>query len=1566
MRHSASSEGLDEEDREMSESSNTFSSEAADSDNYEHMQDDAKGKYAESDAYEEDSDAYDPSPDNAENEDDRDYGGLDDAKMALQASVTSAVQSRPTQTHVSSSSDSSKARKEGNKSKKIFSLPLDRASFETFIDDNTILDDDGYPLFPNGNTVFVKQPGHPKIANWGSFGFAYTSSGGKSKGPVDWRTVRYSCLGVLVCENLVCDYLGSPPTAGQKRIEWMSKPQKCPAARCPEYLCYLTCSGTLCRLDEHENRLSLAKFGKKVVENPDVGPLRHKVGRAPAGEQEIVTATDIHPAFGNLHQTGYYQRKLLVAAGVIPEKSLPGAADDFIDDMDHWSDRGLIVEHSSMKRVDMHMTIQTEWMQQQLLARNKDGRVYGGGLLSDVTYKFFKTGYLLSTSMYHEDLRRWVPIQLTWLMGLTDNHYAAHFRTLMKQIKRSEDISEEECDILVRQVVDFSTAQKNGFIKAYMEIFEKNDRAVALSKLAGCHEHFRAQITRVKRNRAIIPGKDELCKNSECKVIKWDLFEEQASSLLKADRPDSTFDQKIAKLMKDFPKAKRWLEWWKASDVKSMLFKSRPKQIDDDSLDDNIMPSTTNAQESLHRVYYMILESNCTIQIGFVQLYALVASLERDHADRLRGVSLAYGDESRNYKKVARILGWTRKSRKRRKTKNNGRPPDTTDALLGRPKKAGRPKGSLNVDRNPVTTSTWEIGQAGKIRGILLAGQNTLHAAIQQRCPGSFPLDTYASAEGYFKGIFDLETRPQEPSSPAITQLLFRLEHIRTYNCPKNTEHILVKSSRVNTISISHEKFDGDTSYSQLPQVLREWTTSGLYQASSRYCQSCKTKTNPEPHPFKMFHHRLVLDPPPPHLHIQLDVVYLYETNRPEAFKLMRECDLPYELKLKGTTYWMRARGFWNGNHYWCQVIRTVGSLTGVWGHNDMDNAGIATLLSTDLEVIGGPMANTSWLLGEQDAEDDIRSNHSLANQQVEKNTTETADEITSLAKKKLISSVKKTKPGKPVNNATDTEGETAPLAKKKTLSNIKKTKSELNPRKRKMCAEQEEDKLPQEHKPLKRGRKAKGGKRKMCAEQEEDEPAEGKVVKDKLKRGGKTKGWKGWAIVEVDEEEELGKDAVLQEEAQEEVDEGDVNVQSSQDGLLHLLVGMPSDVNPFLVIANALEASLKPGIMPPWAQWLNRCILIGFFLMWIQASRLLYIRIQTNSIHSFRFNQLGLLRIDVLSLYVVGLWVYSMPDMILHEAIMSGLRNHSGEIILFVRSRSLQACSFISGLLWVCVVQATLLVLESSGDKKQLPRIVRWTMNAMFLTLCLAPIPAVIATYAQAEIAYSSILRIGNPVILLLREAAVSYSPEKDSLYQISQILVFARPATYQLNLFVRAIRRGMLIYVSVLGFVTVFYIPLLIVSLRVLFQHHIPNDSHACSSRMPFSKVLRSPTKHVQAIVKMRKMVVYHSVFTLSSIFTHSPVLIWRLFNTKTDFLRNQTWILVTRLGLHGPFVIAANLILLAQNLDIGLWLEKDESTSSMEISDVSQFSSAQQGSHPRFSTAGSSNHPKQHMSA
>lgn len=55
-------------------------------------------------------------------------------------------------------------------------------------------------------------------------------------------------------------------------------------------------------------------------------------------------------------------------------------------------------------------------------------------------------------------------------------------------------------------------------------------------------------------------------------------------------------------------------------------------------------------------------EGNCTVQIGLVQLYALVMSLERDHEDRLKGVSIEYGGEAKNYQKVAQTLGWSIKT----------------------------------------------------------------------------------------------------------------------------------------------------------------------------------------------------------------------------------------------------------------------------------------------------------------------------------------------------------------------------------------------------------------------------------------------------------------------------------------------------------------------------------------------------------------------------------------------------------------------------------------------------------------------------------------------------------------------------------------------------------------------------------------------------------------------------------------------------------------------------------------------------------------------------------------
>jgi hypothetical protein len=60
-----------------------------------------------------------------------------------------------------------------------------------------------------------------------------------------------------------------------------------------------------------------------------------------------------------------------------------------------------------------------------------------------------------------------------------------------------------------------------------------------------------------------------------------------------------THEEKMDAIQRQFPKVKRWLDWWSAADVSSMLFPSRRAMLEDS-------PDTTNAQESMHRLYYMI------------------------------------------------------------------------------------------------------------------------------------------------------------------------------------------------------------------------------------------------------------------------------------------------------------------------------------------------------------------------------------------------------------------------------------------------------------------------------------------------------------------------------------------------------------------------------------------------------------------------------------------------------------------------------------------------------------------------------------------------------------------------------------------------------------------------------------------------------------------------------------------------------------------------------------------------------------------------------------------------
>ncbi|OAV89398.1 hypothetical protein PTTG_10238, partial [Puccinia triticina 1-1 BBBD Race 1] len=184
---------------------------------------------------------------------------------------------------------------------------------------------------------------------------------------------------------------------------------------------------------------------------------------------------------------------------------------------------------------------------------------------------------------------------------------------------------------MAQSIVHFSKAQQRGFVAAYMELFGESDPNEALQKLKGCRKHFWQSITRVKQNRAVIMADEQ------------------------DDGP--THNKKVDEMRRRFPKIKVWLDWWMMANVKAMLFPSRRKMLEDCPNGENGLPSSTNAQESMHR-YYDVSSGKKTLKAGFAELYAFVNALEMDHAMIQRGCPIRYGTKARNQEDVSHSIGW--------------------------------------------------------------------------------------------------------------------------------------------------------------------------------------------------------------------------------------------------------------------------------------------------------------------------------------------------------------------------------------------------------------------------------------------------------------------------------------------------------------------------------------------------------------------------------------------------------------------------------------------------------------------------------------------------------------------------------------------------------------------------------------------------------------------------------------------------------------------------------------------------------------------------------------------
>lgn len=167
-------------------------------------------------------------------------------------------------------------------------------------------------------------------------------------------------------------------------------------------------------------------------------------------------------------------------------------------------------------------------------------------------------------------------------------------------------------------MLDFSEAQRAGFISGFVSFWlERNDNArsrvelehAAAALMKGCLQHFRSQITRVKKIGGVVGP------------AQRDIFENRVKALLDAeDRPD--LERLAQKLVVTFPKIKSWLDWWLRESHARMLFPSRR------TMDPNLsasLPNSTNAEEAMHWKIYAALGKKFSLMKGLYALHDFAA-----------------------------------------------------------------------------------------------------------------------------------------------------------------------------------------------------------------------------------------------------------------------------------------------------------------------------------------------------------------------------------------------------------------------------------------------------------------------------------------------------------------------------------------------------------------------------------------------------------------------------------------------------------------------------------------------------------------------------------------------------------------------------------------------------------------------------------------------------------------------------------------------------------------------------------------------------------------------------
>ncbi|KAJ7488749.1 hypothetical protein B0H11DRAFT_2405843, partial [Mycena galericulata] len=521
------------------------------------------------------------------------------------------------------------------------------------------------------------------------------------------------CRGVMKCTNGTCEILTRPQTKNAGRLAQLQGGCSCgfPLQHhaCDvriEYWVYRDGAHFRHSGYHHHERVPArhltvrerSQFANVVNEHPRMAPAQLLAGR-PAIDGPGPSVADISSVLLNPHRIKYERRKILNPENKVRDQRFLPKLERFKEKHPdwtvgvHWADRINVI------------VLQSPW-QRRMGLKDQIKSEAVNGIVSDACHDYF-TGHnqllFLSSTFEPTHLKSWVPILMTYSNGATAVHYRIHFLYLFRGLaKRCLEIKRKVTDDLFANVVDFSDAQRSGYVDGFVDFWlefsphgrnERELKQAAAGLLKGCTQHFDNQTTRVARISRIV-GPERQSR-----------FRQLAKALLRQKNMKDLRDCAAA-LVSEFPGAKPWVDWWMRPSHASMLFlvaSSMARKLWDS------LPATTNSAESMHHRTYKMIGRRNTLFYGLEGLVRIGETFERSY-DAARRNKIFYGRDPQYWKTTRFRYSWTKHSRHeaRRKLSMDGRPPDTIARLKGKASRKTGTGGSARKTKAPEPPSEFQ------------------------------------------------------------------------------------------------------------------------------------------------------------------------------------------------------------------------------------------------------------------------------------------------------------------------------------------------------------------------------------------------------------------------------------------------------------------------------------------------------------------------------------------------------------------------------------------------------------------------------------------------------------------------------------------------------------------------------------------------------------------------------------------------------------------------------------------------------------------------------------------